>query len=371
MAFDLFSLLGAVTGADPDKLKEHFGQQPTQAQAPIPADPRQPQAPASEPPITVSASQPDEGTRSLGNRSNIEEAQDALKNAPQHKGAFGQKGTLRNIMGVLGDAFLTQAGEKSVYAPKRQEEQDSDALSGLTSDPRAAIERLSQTNPKAAQDLFEKFQTNQLGQQNAQALAAYRGDQSDMRHFTKTQKFGQMAAQMLSGAKDPTTAVAILQKRAQALGIDLGDLGITPDMTPEEVQAIATSGMTVNQQAMLPIRQQTADSGTISANARATSAGASASNARTNQGRLQETISNNHTNNDIKKTNSNTSQYNATTQRQRANTYESNARANGATPTGTPSGPAEGMRRVINGKTYEWRNGKAVPVGGSSVPMAR
>lgn len=81
----------------------------------------------------------------------------------EHKGRFGQKGLLRDILGTIGDAFLVQSGNKPIYGPKRQQERESDAMVGFSRNPLAAIERLAQENPEAAREMYEKYQTNALG----------------------------------------------------------------------------------------------------------------------------------------------------------------------------------------------------------------
>lgn len=54
-----------------------------------------------------------------------------LEGLPQHKGMFGVKGTLRDVLGLIGDTFLVGSGGKAVYAPQRQKERMSDALVGM------------------------------------------------------------------------------------------------------------------------------------------------------------------------------------------------------------------------------------------------
>lgn len=46
----------------------------------------------------------------------------------ERKGLFGVKGTLRDILGLIGDAFLVQSGNKPMYAPRRDEERKAEAL---------------------------------------------------------------------------------------------------------------------------------------------------------------------------------------------------------------------------------------------------
>lgn len=105
--------------------------------------------------------------------------QPALQSSPEavveatppidRRGMFGVRGTARDIIGVLGDAFLTQAGRNTVYAPRRQMEREADAQQEFTHDPMSAIERLSRENPAAARDMFNDYQLNQVRQRQQRA----------------------------------------------------------------------------------------------------------------------------------------------------------------------------------------------------------
>jgi len=106
--------------------------------------------------------------RGVNNRDQIQENIDAGNNAPQHQGLFHTKGTLRNILGTLGDAFLIQSGHNPMYAPARAQEKAGDALSGFTVDPLAAVERLAQANPAMANQLYASIQQQQLRQAQLQ-----------------------------------------------------------------------------------------------------------------------------------------------------------------------------------------------------------
>lgn len=80
----------------------------------------------------------------LGNAALLLEAQAAGENAPERKrGYFGTKGTLRNILGTLSDAFLVQGGADPQYAPLRERERLADAMTGYTQNPQAAAERMA------------------------------------------------------------------------------------------------------------------------------------------------------------------------------------------------------------------------------------
>ena len=80
---------------------------------------------------------------------------------PVHKGMFGLKGTARDIIGAIGDAFLVQGGAKPMYQQRRQMERESDALQGFVDNPLAAIERMAQENPEAALEMYNDFATQE------------------------------------------------------------------------------------------------------------------------------------------------------------------------------------------------------------------
>lgn len=93
---------------------------------------------------------------------------------PIHKGIFGIHGTARNILGVLGDAFLTQAGRNPIYAPARDREKMSDALGGsedFVTNPLAAIQRFIKAGyPEQAQQLYSSH-VQDTQRQTAQSIA--------------------------------------------------------------------------------------------------------------------------------------------------------------------------------------------------------
>ena len=60
----------------------------------------------------------------------------------QPKGMFGLKGTVRDVIGTLGDAFLVYGGRDRIYGPQRNQERMGEATHGFEQDPEAAIARL-------------------------------------------------------------------------------------------------------------------------------------------------------------------------------------------------------------------------------------
>ncbi len=211
---------------------------------------------------------------SLGNAANLIEAQSAAANVPQRKGMFGTKGTLRDILGLVGDAFLVQSGNKQVYAPKRAQERMSDALSGFTQNPLAAIERLANENPDAAAELLQHYQVNQAKMAANQQSAAEASDKN-------YQNYGRLFSQYMGSASPETYGrLAPLLKTLKTRG-GLGDEYEVPDVYDENLaRSYQYGGMPANQQIgseqrdrslaqgdkKISIAQQNADSNRIRAN---------------------------------------------------------------------------------------------------------
>ena len=111
---------------------------------------------------------------SLGNQDWLLEAQAAQENRPERKGMFGIKGTLRDVVGILGDAFLVQGGGQPVSMLRRDRERQADALVGMTagmdrSDPAVAArlnaaERTLYENPALGLEMVKDLEAQQLNQ---------------------------------------------------------------------------------------------------------------------------------------------------------------------------------------------------------------
>lgn len=96
--------------------------------------------------------------------------EDIVVDRPEPRtGMFGVKGTARDILGVLGDAFLTQAGAAPIYRPRREQEKQADALgSDFYENPLASVDRLQQAGySKEAQDLYNKITEQEIARQKA------------------------------------------------------------------------------------------------------------------------------------------------------------------------------------------------------------
>lgn len=163
-----------------------------------------------------------------------------MKEIIPRKGMFGIKGNLRNILGVLGDAFLVQSGNKPVYGPRRAQERASDALYGFTQDQPAAAERLAAAGyPDAAAELYKQYQTNDYKQNMLESLQANRESQIRTRDAASMMKIRDLMTRMANAGQDRET----LELMARALGVD------PVDVLPDQLDTtFSTSGMTVAQQ---------------------------------------------------------------------------------------------------------------------------
>lgn len=153
-----------------------------------------------QPNYTPMVAPEDAGPIPLSNRAFVEELRDAERKLPPRKGIFGIKGTLRDVIGALGDNYLMSKGAKPMYAPLRQRERMADALAGFTQNPTAAIERAVDVDPEAAFELFKTVGTQQAAQAKARADAATAG-QSAFKEGSRL--FGQYSGAI---ARDPRLA---------------------------------------------------------------------------------------------------------------------------------------------------------------------
>ena len=214
------------------------------------------------------------GTRLLGNTLAIEATGQAIQRGQEvsdRRGMFGMKGTLRDVLGVLGDAFLMQSGNAPIYAPTRRKEQISDAMAGYTDKPLEAIERVAYYDPQMAAELKKEYETNLLRQAQQQSLQDTRDSQIEDRNYSRLKDGRAIVQRILAqpgafgtdGQLSPA-AQRLIATAAQNAGTTVEGL-IGADMTPEALRLFGEADMTVNQQRNLPIAQQRADASTSQA----------------------------------------------------------------------------------------------------------
>lgn len=184
------------------------------------------------------------------------------------KGMFGVKGTLRDVLGILGDAFLVQSGNKPVYMPTRQQEWLEDRMVGFSNDPIAAAERVGGS---LGMELLDKEETRQLKLAQQQSLADSRTSTIEARDYSRLKDARLFAQSILSqkGAYGPDGSLSAEAREALALAarhaeVSVNDL-IGENLSPQALRLLGEAGMTVNQQRNLPIAQQRADASTSQA----------------------------------------------------------------------------------------------------------
>lgn len=76
----------------------------------------------------------------------------------ERKGMFGIKGTARDILGLIGDAFLVQGGADPLYRKVRDQEKQADAMRGFGEDPYGSIEALNKAGfADVSRELYKDY----------------------------------------------------------------------------------------------------------------------------------------------------------------------------------------------------------------------
>lgn len=166
------------------------------------------------------------------------------------EGRFGVKGTLRDILGTVGDAFLINHGASPMYAPQRQMEKEASALYDFTENPEEALERLAAINPQRALELSKQVATQRHNQASLERDT--KRDQQKV-YDTAVDTFLRVA-----GAASPESwsrIVPILQKIKERGG--LGDEFLVPeDFDPDLIDSYRRGGMKTHQQVTTDLTAQ-------------------------------------------------------------------------------------------------------------------
>lgn len=226
-----------------------------------------------KPPIPPSTSQgvtqsPTGATQNYDNSGDVQALHQWVQNnQPQggsdNPGVFGllppgaQHGTLRNVLGAIGDAFLLQGDKQPMYAQRMARQQIGDAMAGYETNPQAAIERVAATGAMGAPEMADKMEQNyqnlKLHQDQLQQMQIYRNQQLDVRNQNIFARLGPMAQGMVSAAKDqPDYAkrYSVLDQRAKAIDPNSSAAEAFGIPEPDDWSATPGYGMTSNQQAV-------------------------------------------------------------------------------------------------------------------------
>lgn len=162
------------------------------------------------------------------------------------------KGTLRSILGTLGDAFLVQAGKDPIHSQAIYRQQMADAAAGFQDNPMVAAGRMAATAAPGSMDMADKMYTQATNQQLKQATLqnanTYKDQAADARRDQMIQRYIPLAGGVLNKAKDANDyadrASSILQsaRRIDPSIQSISDLGF-----PEEYDPDFKGGMSAGQ----------------------------------------------------------------------------------------------------------------------------
>lgn len=192
------------------------------------------------------------------------------------KGMFGVKGTLRDVLGAIGDSFLVQSGNKPIYGPRRQQEKVADALYGYGKSDEAsrqAAERVLIQDPEMGYKIFEDLERQKIDRARYEASALAQSSLIQDRGY----KMAGSLANVLDSPEVYTRGKAQLQRMKDTFGLDFD---IPEEYDADALARIYNRGIdpyrreTLNdkdqdrviKEKQLGINQQNADSSRIRAN---------------------------------------------------------------------------------------------------------
>lgn len=170
-----------------------------------------------------------------------------------------QHGTLRNVLGALGDAFLVHSGAQPEYRPRINSEQAGAALAGVDmNDPQsvqAAATRLASTGVPGATDMANKLIEQGEQAQLRKTQMDYNNIQrQQLNQYRDTGRLQQMIPTIGGMLKNVTDSASWAQaydqiaRRTAAIGnYKPEDLGLPP-RDQYDPNTLAGFGMTANQQ---------------------------------------------------------------------------------------------------------------------------
>ncbi len=174
-----------------------------------------------------------------------------LKEQTPRAGMFGVKGTLRDVIGTLGDAFLVQSGNAPMYAPRRREERIGDAMRGMTQDYDSmmqASERLAALGYKdEAVSVFDRAKRMQI-EDDKRALEQDMFDQKVKEYAESTTRRDEEAqsdrvsnslkflSNLAQGANEANLPAFLSRAR---------DVLSAYQLTPEEIEYLIPEGITL------------------------------------------------------------------------------------------------------------------------------
>lgn len=137
---------------------------------------------------------------------------------PVHKGMFGVKGTLRDIIGALGDGILISNGQNPIYSARRKLENEQDALQDFETAPDLSARRMMQVDPDKGYAMMSDMEKRSVAKETAQAAA------KSARLTAQSKGFGILGG--LAGTLNKNNykqQMGIIRRVADDYGIELPD----------------------------------------------------------------------------------------------------------------------------------------------------
>lgn len=193
-----------------------------------------------------------------------------------HRGMFGTRGTLRDILGLLGDSWSVANGRDPRYRQRRDLELQQDAMAQFPTNPLAAIRQMGATaSPEMANTMYNNYQEAEARRANNDSLEASRSAQAAYRQGQLANQYASAAARMLASA--PTAemrqrALTAVQQRLRAQNMELEDIGLTEGADDNMLTSYARGDMSSYQHGNLEVAQKNARSNQTRAEAAVTSA---------------------------------------------------------------------------------------------------
>lgn len=120
-------------------------------------------------------------------------------------------GTLRNLLGTLGDAFLIQSGHEPAYAAQRYRQQIAQASAGFTQNPEAAVDRIAATGAPGAMtdavNLNNATENRRIREAQIQSNTDFRNDRLSMEKQATDAKTAQEYAATEAATRSRMSAI--------------------------------------------------------------------------------------------------------------------------------------------------------------------
>jgi hypothetical protein len=193
------------------------------------------------------------------------EGEPPLRGGMANPGLYGllpqglQHGTLRNMLGALGDAFLVGSGHQAQYEPRMQRQEIGRAMAGYNPDDpqatQAAIQRIASTGAVGSTEMADQLQKNyndvQLRKQLMQQNQNYKQQTIQARNdnlFNRMNPVAQADLAQATSAEDYAARLARWNTRLKAIDPTadaVSAFGVPDQYSPGGVSA--TAGMTAQQ----------------------------------------------------------------------------------------------------------------------------